>query len=161
MSVQLSAAQCSCVLPHCLSRVCDVSPGLSRSSHEAQRSAEDMRAGSPLLSAARGSRRSRRSRRSPLRGFKSPAAAEAGPQVPVLRLRDMNMCYRLLRRLVPGLPPGRAASRVEILQHVIDYILQLQTELDAPGSATGDPLHQDRPQNGQSSGTDTHTCQVK
>uniref|UniRef100_A0A671TXW8 DNA-binding protein inhibitor ID-3-like n=1 Tax=Sparus aurata TaxID=8175 RepID=A0A671TXW8_SPAAU len=119
-----------------------------------------MRAGSPLLSAARRSSRSSRSRRSPLRGFKSPAASEAGPQVPVLRLRDINMYYRLLRRLVPGLPPGRAASRVEILQHVIDYILQLQTELDAPGSATGDPLYQDRPQSGQSSGTDTHTCQV-
>uniref|UniRef100_UPI0037E88545 DNA-binding protein inhibitor ID-2b n=1 Tax=Semicossyphus pulcher TaxID=241346 RepID=UPI0037E88545 len=98
-----------------------------------------MRAGSPVISAGR--RRSSsgalspscRSSRCSLRGFsrnKSPAAAEE-PQVPELLLLDMNLCYRLLRRLVPGLPPGRAASRVEILQHVIDYILDLQTELDA------------------------------
>uniref|UniRef100_A0A3B4UST6 BHLH domain-containing protein n=1 Tax=Seriola dumerili TaxID=41447 RepID=A0A3B4UST6_SERDU len=60
---------------------------------------------------------------------KSQAAED--PQVPVLLLRDMNLCYRLLRQLVPGVPPGRAASRVDILQHVIDYILDLQTELDA------------------------------
>uniref|UniRef100_A0A3P8TL46 BHLH domain-containing protein n=1 Tax=Amphiprion percula TaxID=161767 RepID=A0A3P8TL46_AMPPE len=50
---------------------------------------------------------------------------------PVLLLRDMGLCYRLLERLVPALVPGIAASRLEILQHVIDYILELQTELDA------------------------------
>lgn len=76
-------------------------------------------------------------------------------------LQDMNNCYSKLKELVPTLPTNKKASKVEILQHVIDYILQLQTELDAPGSATGDPLYQDRPQSGQSSGTDTHTCQVK
>ncbi|XP_074541641.1 DNA-binding protein inhibitor ID-2b [Halichoeres trimaculatus] len=99
-----------------------------------------MRACSPVLSAGR-RRRSSGALSSSLRGFsriKSPAVAaaveeeeELVPQVPVLLLQDMNLCYRLLRRLVPGLPPGRAASRVEILQHVIDYILELQTELDA------------------------------
>ena len=114
MSVQLRAervikklrqTRCGCVFPRCLSRVCDVSPGLSWSSHEAQRSAADMRAGSALLSAASSSRRSRRSSTSPLRGFKSSAAAEAGPHVSVLRQRYMNLCYRLLARLVLCLPP--------------------------------------------------------
>uniref|UniRef100_A0A8P4GHK9 BHLH domain-containing protein n=1 Tax=Dicentrarchus labrax TaxID=13489 RepID=A0A8P4GHK9_DICLA len=104
-----------------------------------------MRAGSPLLSAGRRRRSSRRSLRCSPRGFprnKSPAAAAAeDPRVPVLLLQDMNLCYRLLRELVPG--PVRSASRVEILQHVIDYILDLQTELDAD---SGEPLHRDRPQ---------------
>ncbi|KAI3363980.1 hypothetical protein L3Q82_001577 [Scortum barcoo] len=54
----------------------------------------------------------------------------AGRRVPELLLRDMSLCYRLLRTLVPGLPAGRTTSRVEILQHVIDYIQDLQTELD-------------------------------
>lgn len=129
-----------------------------------------MRAGSPVLSAGR----RRRSLRCPLRGFarnKNPAAAERDRPVPVLLLRDMNLCYRLLRQLVPGLPPGRAASRVEILQHAIDYILDLQTELDAScpaASDRGEPLRcdrpqqrQQRPQSGRSSGTDIHTGQVR
>ncbi|CAJ1077812.1 DNA-binding protein inhibitor ID-2b [Xyrichtys novacula] len=93
-----------------------------------------MKAGSPVLSADRRSRGSRE-QRSSLRGFswnKSLGlSVEEGEEVPVLLLQNMNLCYRLLRRLVPGLPPGRAASRVEILQRVIDYILELQTELDA------------------------------
>ncbi|XP_041815159.1 DNA-binding protein inhibitor ID-2b [Chelmon rostratus] len=115
-----------------------------------------MRTGSPVLSAGR-SRRSRRSLRCPLRGFsrsffpyKNPAAAEDSPQVPVLLLQDMSLCYRLLRQLVPGLPPGRAASRMEILQRVIDYILDLQTELDASCPA-GEPP--------ESAGPNKHTCQ--
>ncbi|XP_070842868.1 LOW QUALITY PROTEIN: DNA-binding protein inhibitor ID-2b [Chaetodon trifascialis] len=124
-----------------------------------------MRAGSPVLSAGSSALSpSRRSLRCPLRGFsqsfsryKSPAAAAAAAedaaQVPVLLLQDMSLCYRLLRQLVPGLPPGRAASRVEILQHVIDYILDLQTELDASCPAG------ERSESGRSSGTKTHTCQ--
>ncbi|XP_039637730.1 DNA-binding protein inhibitor ID-3-like [Perca fluviatilis] len=81
-----------------------------------------------------------RSLRSPPRGFprnKSLSPAEYVPTVPVLLPRDMELCYRLLRRLVPGLPRGRAASRVEILQHVIDYIRDLQTELDASCATRG------------------------
>ncbi|XP_078101751.1 DNA-binding protein inhibitor ID-3-like [Sander vitreus] len=94
-----------------------------------------------------------RSLRCPLRGFsrgfprnKSLSPGEYVPMVPALLPRDMELCYRLLRRLVPGLPRGRAASRVEILQHVIDYIRDLQTELDA-SCPTGDR------------GTNLHTCQ--
>ncbi|XP_076612003.1 LOW QUALITY PROTEIN: DNA-binding protein inhibitor ID-2b [Chaetodon auriga] len=120
-----------------------------------------MKAGSPVLSAGSDALSpSRRSLRCPLRGFsrsfsryKSPAAAGDTAQVPVLLLQDMNLCYRLLRQLVPGLTPRRAASRVEILQHVIDYILDLQTELDASCPAG------ERPESGRSSGANTHTCQ--
>ncbi|XP_062848311.1 DNA-binding protein inhibitor ID-4 [Trichomycterus rosablanca] len=42
---------------------------------------------------------------------------------------DMNDCYSRLKRLVPTIPQNRRVSRVEILQHVIDYILDLQLEL--------------------------------
>ncbi|KAM7368426.1 hypothetical protein PAMP_014648 [Pampus punctatissimus] len=89
-----------------------------------------MKAVSPALCAGR----SRRSTRCLLPSFsqnKSPAAAEEQQRVPVLLLRDMDLCYRLLRQLVPSLPAGRVVSRVEILQHAIDYILDLQTELES------------------------------
>ncbi|XP_058141281.1 DNA-binding protein inhibitor ID-4 [Dasypus novemcinctus] len=43
---------------------------------------------------------------------------------------DMNDCYSRLRRLVPTIPPHKKVSKVEILQHVIDYILDLQLALD-------------------------------
>ncbi|XP_046313084.1 lysyl oxidase homolog 1-like, partial [Marmota monax] len=35
-----------------------------------------------------------------------------------------------LRRLVPTIPPNKKVSKVEILQHVIDYILDLQLALE-------------------------------
>lgn len=43
---------------------------------------------------------------------------------------DMNDCYSRLRRLVPTIPQDKKVSRVEILQHVIDYILDLQLALE-------------------------------
>lgn len=43
---------------------------------------------------------------------------------------DMNDCYSRLKRLVPTIPPNKKVSKVEILQHVIDYILDLQLALD-------------------------------
>lgn len=43
---------------------------------------------------------------------------------------DMNDCYSRLKRLVPTIPQHRRVSRVEILQHVIDYILDLQLALE-------------------------------
>ncbi|XP_029903491.1 DNA-binding protein inhibitor ID-2-like [Myripristis murdjan] len=70
---------------------------------------------------------------------RSKSPAEGPRSAPPPLLQDMNRCYRLLRRLVPSLPPGRAASRVEILQHVIDYILDLQTALDSGAAAAGIP----------------------
>ncbi|XP_077583372.1 DNA-binding protein inhibitor ID-1 [Stigmatopora nigra] len=47
-------------------------------------------------------------------------------------LHDMNSCYSKLKELVPTLPTNKKASKVEILQHVIDYIWDLQVELDEP-----------------------------
>lgn len=63
-------------------------------------------------------------------------------------LQDMNSCYSKLKELVPTLPTNKKASKVEILQHVIDYIWDLQVELDEPeksrqhsaGSVTRTPL---------------------
>ncbi|TRY66532.1 hypothetical protein DNTS_015912, partial [Danionella cerebrum] len=46
-------------------------------------------------------------------------------------LQDMNSCYSKLKELVPTLPTNKKASKVEILQHVIDYIWDLQVELDS------------------------------
>lgn len=50
-------------------------------------------------------------------------AAEAVADEPALCLQcDMNDCYSRLRRLVPTIPPNKKVSKVELLQHVIDYI---------------------------------------
>ncbi|XP_062857483.1 DNA-binding protein inhibitor ID-2b isoform X2 [Trichomycterus rosablanca] len=46
-------------------------------------------------------------------------------------LCDMNDCYSRLKELVPSLPQDRSVSNIEILQHVIDYILDLQIALDS------------------------------
>lgn len=43
---------------------------------------------------------------------------------------DMNHCYSRLKRLVPTIPQDKKVSKVEILQHVIDYILDLQLALE-------------------------------
>ncbi|XP_078411058.1 DNA-binding protein inhibitor ID-1 [Cetorhinus maximus] len=50
-------------------------------------------------------------------------------------LYDMNGCYTKLKELVPTLPQNKKVSKVEILQHVIDYIWDLQLELDDQPSA--------------------------
>lgn len=49
-----------------------------------------------------------------------------------LFLQDMNNCYSKLKELVPTLPTNKKATKVEILQHVIDYIWDLQVKLDEP-----------------------------
>ncbi|XP_076129145.1 DNA-binding protein inhibitor ID-2-like [Alosa pseudoharengus] len=46
-------------------------------------------------------------------------------------LYNMNDCYTKLKELVPSLPQNRSVSKMEILQHVIDYILDLQIALDS------------------------------
>lgn len=43
---------------------------------------------------------------------------------------SMSDCYEKLKEIVPTIPRDRKVSRVEILQHVIDYIQDLQTALD-------------------------------
>ncbi|XP_071487047.1 uncharacterized protein [Diadema antillarum] len=42
----------------------------------------------------------------------------------------MSDCYEKLKQLVPTIPKNRKVTRVEILQHVIDYIQDLQTALE-------------------------------
>ena len=64
---------------------------------------------------------------------KSPALEE-----PMNLLYDMNDCYSKLRELVPGIPQGTKLSQVEILQHVIDYIFDLQIVLEE-GAKGRDP----------------------
>ncbi|NWI43286.1 ID3A inhibitor, partial [Picathartes gymnocephalus] len=64
---------------------------------------------------------------------KTPALEE-----PMNLLYDMNDCYSKLRELVPGIPQGTKVSQVEILQHVIDYIFDLQIVLEE-GSKGRDP----------------------
>ncbi|XP_017572253.1 DNA-binding protein inhibitor ID-3 [Pygocentrus nattereri] len=45
-------------------------------------------------------------------------------------LSDMNDCYSKLKELVPSIPQDKSVSQVEILQHVIDYIFDLQIALE-------------------------------
>ncbi|XP_018588583.1 DNA-binding protein inhibitor ID-3 [Scleropages formosus] len=54
-------------------------------------------------------------------------------------LCDMNLCYSRLKELVPSIPQNRSVSQVEILQHVIDYILDLQTALEAASPEPAGP----------------------
>ncbi|NWS70950.1 ID1 inhibitor, partial [Crotophaga sulcirostris] len=66
-------------------------------------------------------------------------AARCGPglgaaeQAAAALLYDMKGCYSRLRALVPTLPRHRRVSKVELLQHVIDYIWDLQLALQ-PGT---------------------------
>ncbi|XP_039575158.1 DNA-binding protein inhibitor ID-1 [Passer montanus] len=70
----------------------------------------------------------------------SPVAAE---QAAAALLYDMKGCYSRLRALVPTLPRHRRVSKVELLQHVIDYIWDLQLELQCgpprPAAAADSP----------------------
>ncbi|XP_053737133.1 DNA-binding protein inhibitor ID-4 [Synchiropus splendidus] len=52
---------------------------------------------------------------------------------------DMNDCYSRLKRLVPTIPQDKKVSKVEILQHVIDYILDLQLALETHPSFQKQP----------------------
>uniref|UniRef100_A0A8D0E216 DNA-binding protein inhibitor ID-4 n=1 Tax=Salvator merianae TaxID=96440 RepID=A0A8D0E216_SALMN len=61
-------------------------------------------------------------------------------------LMDMKGCYSRLAALVPTLPRHRRVSKVEILQHVIDYIADLQLELQHPlGAAPASPRVAEQP----------------
>ncbi|XP_051501239.1 DNA-binding protein inhibitor ID-2-like [Myxocyprinus asiaticus] len=59
---------------------------------------------------------------------------------PLSLLYNMNDCYSRLKELVPSLPQNKSVSKMEILQHVIDYILDLQIALEQ------NPLGQAPPQ---------------
>lgn len=70
---------------------------------------------------------------------------------PMSLLYNMNDCYSKLKELVPSIPQNKKVSRMEILQHVIDYILDLQLALDShPAIVT---LHHPRPGQNQASRT--------
>lgn len=51
----------------------------------------------------------------------------------------MQACFARLMQLVPTIPPNGKMSKVQLLQHVIDYILDLEHTLDFRPS---DLLHQ-------------------
>jgi len=60
---------------------------------------------------------------------------------PLSLLYNMNDCYSKLKELVPSIPQNKNVSKMEILQHVIDYILDLQIALDSNVAITTS-LHQ-------------------
>ncbi|NP_001087639.1 DNA-binding protein inhibitor ID-2-B [Xenopus laevis] len=59
------------------------------------------------------------------------ARSKAPVDEPMSLLYNMNDCYSKLKELVPSIPPNKKVSKMEILQHVIDYILDLQLTLDS------------------------------
>ncbi|XP_078423324.1 DNA-binding protein inhibitor ID-3-A-like [Cetorhinus maximus] len=50
---------------------------------------------------------------------------------------DMNDCYCKLKELVPSIPQNKKVSKMEILQHVIDYIFDLQIALESQQQEPG------------------------
>ncbi|XP_072553222.1 DNA-binding protein inhibitor ID-2b [Salminus brasiliensis] len=61
--------------------------------------------------------------------------SKGGAEEPLGLLCNMNDCYSRLKELVPSLPQNRSVSKMEILQHVIDYILDLQIALDSSSAS--------------------------
>ncbi|XP_036904571.1 DNA-binding protein inhibitor ID-2 [Sturnira hondurensis] len=70
---------------------------------------------------------------------------------PMSLLYNMNDCYSKLKELVPSIPQNKKVSKMEILQHVIDYILDLQIALDSHPTIVS--LHHPRPGQSQASRT--------
>ncbi|CDQ59195.1 unnamed protein product [Oncorhynchus mykiss] len=64
---------------------------------------------------------------------------------PLNLLYNMNDCYTKLKELVPSLPQNKNVSKIEILQHVIDYILDLQIALDSSSIISSCQHQQQRP----------------
>lgn len=64
-----------------------------------------------------------------------PRVGERGSRSSILDhgcIYNMNDCYDRLRAMVPDMPTNRRVSKVEILQHVIDYIQDLESALEMP-----------------------------
>ncbi|XP_061751864.1 DNA-binding protein inhibitor ID-2-like [Nerophis ophidion] len=89
---------------------------------------------------------------SPVRSFrKTPAAltehslglsrSKTPVDDPLSLLYNMNDCYSKLKELVPSIPQNKNVSKMEILQHVIDYILDLQIALDTNVALGSTSLH--------------------
>lgn len=103
-----------------------------------------MKAFSPVRSAGR--RSSSHSVSDPGLPLGGIARSKAPADGPSLRLLDtMNDCYSKLKELVPSIPQDRKVSKMEILQHVIDYILDLQLALDSARPARPGGRHRPRP----------------
>ncbi|XP_048831316.1 DNA-binding protein inhibitor ID-3 [Brienomyrus brachyistius] len=64
---------------------------------------------------------------------------KAAVEEPLSALCDMNDCYSKLKALVPSIPRNRSVSQVEILQHVIDYIFDLQIALEGEAAVSPTP----------------------
>jgi hypothetical protein len=45
---------------------------------------------------------------------------------------EMQQCFSKLKELVPSVPKDIKLSKTQLLQHVIDYILDLESTLDVP-----------------------------
>lgn len=56
-----------------------------------------------------------------------------------LELEEMQECFLHLREIVPTIPRDKKLSKVEILQHVIDYIVDLQMALEGHPLLTPPP----------------------
>ncbi|XP_028675210.2 DNA-binding protein inhibitor ID-3 [Erpetoichthys calabaricus] len=67
------------------------------------------------------------------------ARNKAPSEEPMSLLYDMNDCYSKLKELVPSIPQNKSVSQVEILQHVIDYIFDLQIALENEEATESDP----------------------
>ncbi|OTF75302.1 hypothetical protein BLA29_007284 [Euroglyphus maynei] len=50
---------------------------------------------------------------------------------------EISRMLNKLRALVPGISPEQKMSKLEIMQHVIDYINDLETVLDQQGQSNG------------------------
>ena len=64
-----------------------------------------------------------------------PRVRERGSRSSLLEhgcIYSMSNCYERLRAMVPDISTSRRMSKVEILQHVIDYIQDLESALELP-----------------------------
>ncbi|KAK6490091.1 DNA-binding protein inhibitor ID-2-like [Huso huso] len=93
---------------------------------------------------------------SPVRSFRKSSASLSEHNLGISRsktpvddplslLYNMNDCYSKLKELVPSIPQNKKVSKMEILQHVIDYILDLQIALDSHSNIAAS-LHHQRPE---------------
>ncbi|MCQ7614302.1 DNA-binding protein inhibitor ID-2, partial [Salmonella enterica] len=126
-------------------------PGAERSSPSSPRRRRPEPQGSPLPS-ARSSRLSSMKAFSPVRSVRKNSLSDHGLGIsrsktpvddPMSLLYNMNDCYSKLKELVPSIPQNKKVTKMEILQHVIDYILDLQIALDSHPTIVS--LHPQRP----------------
>ncbi|XP_028909246.1 DNA-binding protein inhibitor ID-4 [Ornithorhynchus anatinus] len=92
----------------------------------------------------------------PAGGPEEEAAAAAAAATLCLQC-DMNDCYSRLKKLVPTIPPNKKVSKVEILQHVIDYILDLQLALDTHPALLRSPQPPAQPPHAPANGPPART----